>query len=111
MGITFVPKVLKNGEFQDTYDRDRRANREKSYQKLDTEMIGLVKKKKKKIKPGYKKKSNGRLKKNVNVSVVRLTVPKDVQNVKPKNKLSKICGGTKPCSQLNDPLSSVAMII
>ena len=56
MGITFVPKVLKNGEFQDTYDRDRRANREKSYQKLDTEMIGLVKKKKKKIKPGYKKK-------------------------------------------------------
>ncbi|MGT2908115.1 DEAD/DEAH box helicase [Streptococcus dentiloxodontae] len=56
MGIAFVPKVLKNGEFQDTYDRDRRANREKSYQKLDTEMIGLVKKKKKKIKPGYKKK-------------------------------------------------------
>ena len=56
MGITFVPKVLKNGEFQDTYDRDRRANREKSYQKLDIEMIGLVKKKKKKVKPGYKKK-------------------------------------------------------
>lgn len=56
MGIGFIPKVFKNGEFQDTYDRDRRANREKSYQKLDTEMIGLVKKKKKKIKPGYKKK-------------------------------------------------------
>lgn len=56
LGITFIPKVLKNGEFQDTYDRDRRQNREKAYQKLDTEMIGLVKKKKKKIKPGYKKK-------------------------------------------------------
>ena len=56
MGITFDPKVYKDGEFQDTYDRDRRANREKAYQKLDTEMIGLVKKKKKKIKPGYKKK-------------------------------------------------------
>lgn len=56
MGITFEPKVYKDGEFQDTYDRDRRANREKAYQKLDTEMIGLVKKKKKKIKPGYKKK-------------------------------------------------------
>ena len=54
MGIRFIPKVIKNVEFQDTYDRDRRANREKSYQKLDTEMIGLVKKKK--IKPGYKKK-------------------------------------------------------
>ncbi|MGT2888221.1 DEAD/DEAH box helicase [Streptococcus didelphis] len=56
MGISFVPKVLKDGEFQDTYDRDRRHNREKSYQKLDTEMIGLVKKKKKKVKPAYKKK-------------------------------------------------------
>ncbi|MBE0294694.1 DEAD/DEAH box helicase [Streptococcus agalactiae] len=58
LGINFIPKVIKNGEFQDTYDRDRRNNREKSYQKLDTEMIGLVKKKKKKIKPGYKKKNS-----------------------------------------------------
>lgn len=56
LGISFVPKLLKDGEFQDTYDRDRRLNREKTKQKLDTEMIGLVKKKKKKIKPGYKKK-------------------------------------------------------
>ena len=56
MGIKFTPKMIKNGEFQDTYDRDRRANREKSREKLDTEMLGLVKKKKKKIKPGYKKK-------------------------------------------------------
>ncbi|MCC9764265.1 DEAD/DEAH box helicase, partial [Streptococcus agalactiae] len=36
LGINFIPKVIKNGEFQDTYDRDRRNNREKSYQKLDT---------------------------------------------------------------------------
>lgn len=56
LGIRFVPKDIKNGEFQDSYDRDRRANREKTRQRLDTEMIGLVKKKKKKIKPGYKKK-------------------------------------------------------
>ncbi|EHJ56280.1 hypothetical protein HMPREF9318_01310 [Streptococcus urinalis FB127-CNA-2] len=56
LGIHFIPKQLKNGEFIDTYDRDRRLTREKSYEKLDTEMIGLVKKKKKKIKPGYKKK-------------------------------------------------------
>ena len=56
MGIKFTPKMIKNDEFQDTYDRDRRANREKSREKLDTEMLGLVKKKKKKIKPGYKKK-------------------------------------------------------
>ncbi|MGT2923922.1 DEAD/DEAH box helicase [Streptococcus caviae] len=56
MGIAFTPKMVKNGSIEDTYDRDRRINREKTYQKLDTEMIGLVKKKKKKIKPGYKKK-------------------------------------------------------
>ncbi|WP_019780618.1 DEAD/DEAH box helicase [Streptococcus sobrinus] len=56
LGISFLPKVFKDGQFQDTYDRDRRTNREKSYQKLDTEMIGLVKKKKKRVKPGYKKK-------------------------------------------------------
>ena len=56
LGIHLIPKMIKNGEFQDTYDRDRRANREKTQEKLDTEMIGLVKKKKKKIKPGYKKK-------------------------------------------------------
>ncbi|WP_270206933.1 DEAD/DEAH box helicase [Streptococcus anginosus] len=56
LGIHFIPKMIKNGEFQDTYDRDRRANREKTLEKLDTEMIGLVKKRKKKIKPGYKKK-------------------------------------------------------
>ncbi|WP_394404662.1 DEAD/DEAH box helicase [Streptococcus sp. 20-1249] len=56
MNIKFQPKEIKDGEFQDTYDRDRRANREKSNEKLDLEMIGLIKKKKKKIKPGYKKK-------------------------------------------------------
>lgn len=56
LNIQFLPKDIKGGEFVDTYDRDRRVNREKSHEKLDLEMIGLVKKKKKKIKPGYKKK-------------------------------------------------------
>jgi ATP-dependent RNA helicase CshB len=56
LGIKFIPKMIKDGEFQDTYDRDRRANREKKQDKLDIEMIGLVKKKKKKVKPGYKEK-------------------------------------------------------
>lgn len=56
LNIQFLPKDIKGGEFVDTYNRDRRVNREKSHEKLDLEMIGLVKKKKKKIKPGYKKK-------------------------------------------------------
>ncbi len=32
--------MLKIGVIEDTYDRDRRANREKKQEKLDIEMIG-----------------------------------------------------------------------
>lgn len=57
LGIKFQPKEIKNGELIDTYDRNRRTKREKSKDALeDPTLIGLVKKKKKKIKPGYKKK-------------------------------------------------------
>ncbi|EOL45853.1 DEAD/DEAH box helicase [Enterococcus caccae] len=57
LGIHFQPKEIKNGELVDTYDRNRRTKREKSKDALeDPTLIGLVKKKKKKIKPGYKKK-------------------------------------------------------
>lgn len=56
LGITFEPKEIKNDEIVDSYDRNRRKKREKSRVELDRTMIGLVKKKKKKIKPGYKKK-------------------------------------------------------
>lgn len=56
LGIQFKPKEIKNDEIVDSYDRNRRQKREKSREELDPTMIGLVKKKKKKIKPGYKKK-------------------------------------------------------
>ncbi|EOT44437.1 DEAD/DEAH box helicase [Enterococcus columbae] len=56
LGIQFVPKEIKNDEIIDSYDRNRRQKREKKADELDTTLIGLVKKKKKKIKPGYKKK-------------------------------------------------------
>ena len=56
LGVTFQPKEIKNGEIVTTYDRNRRKKREKSKDELDPTLIGLVKKKKKKIKPGYKKK-------------------------------------------------------
>ncbi|MEI5992876.1 DEAD/DEAH box helicase [Candidatus Enterococcus mansonii] len=57
LGIEFHPKEIKDGEIIDTYDRNRRTKREKSKDALeDPTLIGLVKKKKKKIKPGYKKK-------------------------------------------------------
>ena len=57
LGISFEPKEIKNGEIISTYDRNRRTKREKKTQDvLDPTLIGMVKKKKKKIKPGYKKK-------------------------------------------------------
>ncbi|WP_438761084.1 DEAD/DEAH box helicase [Enterococcus sp. AZ194] len=55
LGVTFKPKEIKEGEIVDTYDRNRRKKRERSKDVLDPTLIGLVKKKKKKIKPGYKK--------------------------------------------------------
>ena len=58
LGVSFKPKEIKNGEIVETYDRNRRTKREKSREELDPTLIGLVKKKKKKIKPGYKKKIN-----------------------------------------------------
>ncbi len=56
IGVTFEPMEIKNDEIVKTYDRNRRTKREKSKDTLDPTLIGLVKKKKKKIKPGYKKK-------------------------------------------------------
>lgn len=56
LGVTFIPKMIKNNELVDTFDRNRRQKRTASQQKLDPNMIGMVKKKKKKVKPGYKKK-------------------------------------------------------
>ncbi|ANK59200.1 DEAD/DEAH box helicase [Loigolactobacillus backii] len=55
LGIEFEPKQVKNGEIVDTYDRNRRAKREKTKPALDTRLVGLAKKEKKKHKPGYKK--------------------------------------------------------
>ncbi|MFC6275668.1 DEAD/DEAH box helicase [Levilactobacillus tangyuanensis] len=54
MGIKFQPKRISDGEIVDSYDRNRRTKRVKSTAKLDPTLIGMVKKKKKKIKPGYK---------------------------------------------------------
>ncbi|CAM2798341.1 DEAD/DEAH box helicase [Fructilactobacillus fructivorans] len=56
MGIKFIPKEIKRGEVVDTYDRRRRMKRKEPKNKLDPTMIGLIKKKKKNVKPGYKRK-------------------------------------------------------
>lgn len=57
LGISFEPKQIKKNEIVDTYDRNRREKREKTGTgTLDPTIRGMVKKKKKNIKPGYKKK-------------------------------------------------------
>jgi ATP-dependent RNA helicase CshB len=57
IGVKFTPMELKNGEIVESYDRNRRTKREKKEDKIvDPSIIGMVKKKKKKVKPGYKKK-------------------------------------------------------
>ncbi|WP_283678627.1 DEAD/DEAH box helicase [Lentilactobacillus sp. Marseille-Q4993] len=55
MGIKFKPKAVKNHEVVDTYDRNRRQTHKKKHDKLDSTMIGMIKKKKKNVKPGYKR--------------------------------------------------------
>jgi len=54
MGVKFEPMVLSKCELKAVADRRRRTQRTKSTKKLDPTMIGMVKKKKKNVKPGYK---------------------------------------------------------
>ncbi len=56
MGIKFKPKEIKNDEIVDSYDRKRRANYRGHHDKLDGSTLGMINKKKKNVKPGYKKK-------------------------------------------------------
>lgn len=59
MGITFKPKEIKNDEIVDTYERNRRQNRQATTEQLSTTIRGLVKKEKGKKKPGYRKRIKG----------------------------------------------------
>lgn len=54
-GITFVPKELKGGRIVTTHDRNRRKKFKHRKEELDPSMKGYVKKSKRKVKPGYKK--------------------------------------------------------
>lgn len=61
-GIVFQPKQLKNGELVDSKTRrSRKQTRSKQPREFDSEIHGMVKKAKKNIKPGYKKKIQKRI--------------------------------------------------
>ncbi|MFT9267626.1 DEAD/DEAH box helicase [Oenococcus sp.] len=62
LGIHFQAKQLKNHELVDAKDRNRRHVRRLTPKKLDPEMIGLVKKKKAHVKPGYRHQIKGAIK-------------------------------------------------
>ena len=62
LGVSFKPKEIKNGEIVETYDRNRRTKREKSREELDPTLIGLVKRKRKKLNQDTRKKLIGQLK-------------------------------------------------
>ncbi|TPR24360.1 ATP-dependent helicase [Apilactobacillus micheneri] len=64
MGISFKPKAIKGGSIVDTYDRNRRKSHRRGHDKLQPNMIGMIKKKKRNIKPGYKRKIKNELKRN-----------------------------------------------
>jgi len=55
LGIEFKNMDLKNGEWVEIEDRNRRKNRKKQVDEIDVKAKSLVKKPKK-VKPGYKKK-------------------------------------------------------
>jgi len=59
LGVKFQDKEIKNNELVDTYDRLRRTKRKPRQEELDITMKGYVKKQKKTVKPGYKKKIKG----------------------------------------------------
>lgn len=81
LGIKFSPKMVKDGEFQDTYDRIVVPTVRKQ-DKLDIEMIGLVKRKEKKSNRVIRRKFNGRLMKSaVKPSVLKIALAV-VQSVK-----------------------------
>lgn len=86
IGVEFAPKTIKNGEIIDTYDRNRRTTREKtSKDVLDPSLKGIVKKSKKKVKPGYKKKI-GRVIKESNEKKRRVERRSQARAIKKANK-------------------------
>jgi ATP-dependent RNA helicase CshB len=55
LGIDFKAKQIKDNQIIDVKDRRARKQRVATTKKLDPTMVGMVKKKKKIVKPGYKR--------------------------------------------------------
>ncbi|XIF20398.1 MAG: DEAD/DEAH box helicase [Acetilactobacillus jinshanensis] len=64
MGVNFVPKEFKNGHIVDAPHRHRREHRRHGKQHLSAKMRGMISKRSKHVKPGYKHKIKVALLKN-----------------------------------------------
>ena len=66
VGIKFQPVVMKDGGFVETDDRRNREKRNsKNAAEVDPRIKGMVNKAKKKVKPGYKRRLNEQIKRQV----------------------------------------------
>lgn len=62
LGIDFKAKQIKDNEIVDVKDRRARTQRVATTKKLDPTLVGMVKKKKKVVKPGYKRRIKNAIK-------------------------------------------------
>lgn len=85
LGIEFQNKQIKKGEIDDVKDRKARYQRQATTHKLEPEMVGMVKKKKKKVKPGYKRQIKNTLQRKRQMDR-RIEARQDRRNTRRKNK-------------------------
>lgn len=65
VGIKFQPVTIKDGGFVETDDRRNREKRHSNKEEVDPRIKGLVNKAKKNVKPGYKRRLNEQIKRQV----------------------------------------------
>lgn len=65
IGVKFQPVIIKDGGFVETDDRRNREKRFQSAAEADPRIRGMVKKAKKNVKPGYKRRLNEQIKQQV----------------------------------------------
>lgn len=85
LGIDFKAMQLKNDEFVPVKDRRARTQRVASTKKLDPTMIGMVKKKKKVVKPGYKRRIKSAIQRK-NQMDRRISKREEMRAVRKENK-------------------------
>lgn len=85
LGINFKAKQIKDNEIIDIKDRRARKQRVATTRKLDPTMVGMVKKKKKIVKPGYKRRIKKELQRKDQMDR-RISKREDMRAIRKENK-------------------------